>query len=186
MVHQVFKSFKNYISFNIIYLIDIESISNQFDICIWMGDFNYRVDLELDKAKEILEQREIDIEYLLERDQFSNEQNNGFYFDNFFEGKIEFLPTYKYKCGTEYYNYKTRIPSWTDRIIYKSKQSYDLIQLDYQVNKSINISDHKPVYSIFMALVKEEREEIQIRNSLQKTKEADDSNNEKSSLCQLF
>lgn len=118
-----------------------------------MGDFNYRVDLELQDAQEMLENN--DIETLLDSDQFIKEQNVGLDMDNFYEGKIEFMPTYKYKIDSDNYDFSDRVPSWTDRIIYKSKITYDLIQLEYKTINDIRISDHKPVYSVFKILLSE-------------------------------
>ena len=62
------------------------------------------------------------------------------------ENDINFLPTYKYYKGTNYYNVSNRIPAWTDRILYKKSDDikclfYDKIDLKY--------SDHKPVYALF-------------------------------------
>ena len=61
------------------------------------------------------------------------------------EHKIEFLPSYKYIKGYNYYNV-TKIPSWTDRILFKDTRDikclcYDKIDVRY--------SDHRPVYALF-------------------------------------
>ena len=61
------------------------------------------------------------------------------------EHEITFLPSYKYIKGYDFYNIK-RIPSWTDRILFKDNKeikclSYDKIDVKY--------SDHRPVYALF-------------------------------------
>ena len=61
------------------------------------------------------------------------------------EHEITFLPSYKYIKGYDFYNIK-RIPSWTDRILFKNNKEikclcYDKIDVKY--------SDHRPVYALF-------------------------------------
>jgi len=83
-----------------------------------MGDLNYRIDMTQEAVQECLKKK--DIESMLENDQFIKEQLIGLDVDNFFEGKIEFMPTYKFKIGSDNYDFSDRVPSWTDRILYKS------------------------------------------------------------------
>ena len=107
---------------------------------------------ELDNL-EILYKRTIDEEqfkYFFLNKFFENEELNelkktlGIYEIN--EHKIKFLPTYKYIKGKKLYNVSKRIPSWTDRILYKRNK--DIRCLFY--NKiDLNISDHRPVYALF-------------------------------------
>lgn len=62
-----------------------------------------------------------------------------------------FAPTYKFDRGTQQYDTseKRRIPSWTDRILWK--QRGNLVQsLHYDSCPSISISDHKPVSASFL------------------------------------
>jgi hypothetical protein len=47
---------------------------------------------------------------------------------------------------------KVKLPSWTDRILYKTSLKCD--QLGYSCINTITISDHKPVYSILELNVK--------------------------------
>ena len=65
---------------------------------------------------------------------------------NISEHRIKFLPTYKYFKGFNFYNVSKRVPSWTDRILFKKSNDikclcYDKIDLKY--------SDHRPVYALF-------------------------------------
>jgi len=64
---------------------------------------------------------------------------------NIKENKITFLPTYKYYKGINYYNVTTRLPAYTDRILFKNTK--DIKCLIYN-NIELNYSDHKPVYSL--------------------------------------
>jgi hypothetical protein len=159
-----------------------------------MGDLNYRIDLDPKAVQEFLENN--DIESMLENDQFIMEQLIGLDIDNFFEGKIEFLPTYKFKIGSDNYDFSDRIPSWTDRIIYKSKLNYDLIQLEYKTINEIRTSDHKPVLSVFKILLDEKNtntsEDYKLAelpnsfaNAVENINGSPVSNN-KSSVCLIF
>ena len=65
---------------------------------------------------------------------------------NIEEAEIKFPPTYKYKKNTNSYNISKRVPSWTDRILYKNNENiksilYDRIDMD--------LSDHKPIVGFF-------------------------------------
>ena len=62
------------------------------------------------------------------------------------EGEITFPPTYKYKKNTNSYNIDKRVPSWTDRILYKNNENIRILLYD-RVN--LNLSDHKPIFGLF-------------------------------------
>ncbi len=66
----------------------------------------------------------------------------------FKEGEILFPPTYKLLKFDDAYN-TTRIPSWTDRILYYSKEEEALEQFSYDCNNILKLSDHRPVFSQF-------------------------------------
>ncbi|EWC47748.1 hypothetical protein DRE_02948 [Drechslerella stenobrocha 248] len=62
------------------------------------------------------------IDYLLEYDQLRKQQQEGKAFQYFHEGKILFLPTYKYDFGTVSTfdsSEKARVPSFCDRVLWK-------------------------------------------------------------------
>ena len=62
------------------------------------------------------------------------------------ESEISFPPTYKYVKETNFYNVSKRIPSWTDRILFKKGGNIRPILYD---RVDINLSDHKPVIGLF-------------------------------------
>ena len=62
------------------------------------------------------------------------------------EGEINFPPTYKYEKNTNSYNISKRVPSWTDRILYKNNKSLKSLFYD---RIDINLSDHKPIFGFF-------------------------------------
>jgi hypothetical protein len=50
-------------------------------------------------------------------------------------------------------NVKVKLPSWTDRILWKSMNS-KVNQIQYSCINTITISDHKPVYALFDVEIK--------------------------------
>jgi len=74
---------------------------------------------------------------------------------SFKEGEIKFPPTYKFDLGTHTYDTsrKQRVPSWTDRILYKD-DSHKVKLLEYTSVPGVSMSDHKPVSAIFEVITK--------------------------------
>ncbi|KAF7818345.1 type I inositol polyphosphate 5-phosphatase 4-like [Senna tora] len=126
----------------------------EHDRIIWLGDLNYRIALSYRAAKALVEMR--NWKALLENDQLSIEQRQGRVFEGWNEGKIYFPPTYKYSNNSDRYagderhsKQKRRTPAWCDRILWHGR---GLRQLSYVRGES-RFSDHRPVYSIFLAEV---------------------------------
>ena len=115
-------------------------MTDRFDCVIWQGDFNFRIDDERPFSGDGYEE-------MKQFDQLEELKENTDFFDGFEEGEICFPQTYKMKPGTDEYNPK-RIPSWTDRILFKQKNG-TLEQLEYDSIQSVKISDHRPVYAKF-------------------------------------
>lgn len=125
------------------------------DHVVWFGDLNYRLLLPNDRCRYLIENGAFD--ELFKTDQLQDEldERNGA-FRGYREGKITFYPTYKYDKGTSNYDTseKQRVPSWTDRVLYKSKNPREFKQLNYNSPMDIFVSDHKPVYLTFKSRVK--------------------------------
>ncbi|WCJ21588.1 Type I inositol polyphosphate 5-phosphatase 4 [Euphorbia peplus] len=126
----------------------------EHDRIIWLGDLNYRIALSYRTAKALVEMR--NWRALLENDQLRIEQSHGRVFEGWIEGTIYFPPTYKYSNNSDRYagddrlpKAKRRTPAWCDRILWYGR---GLHQLSYVRGES-RFSDHRPVYSIFMAEV---------------------------------
>ncbi|KAK3995355.1 putative inositol-1,4,5-trisphosphate 5-phosphatase [Cladorrhinum sp. PSN332] len=134
------------------------------DSVIWFGDFNYRIGLGLERAKELVQKR--DLESLFENDQLNLQMVAGLAFPYYSEARINFMPTYKYDVGTDKFDSseKARIPAWTDRILRKGT---NLRQLAYN-SAPLRFSDHRPVYAIFECTVSivNERVRDQIRRQI--------------------
>ncbi|KAF6063921.1 Increased recombination centers protein 22-2 domain protein [Candida albicans] len=86
------------------------------DAVIWLGDFNYRIDLTNDQVKPMILQKLY--AKIFECDQLNKQMANGESFPFFSEQEINFPPTYKFDKGTKVYDTseKQRIPAWTDRL----------------------------------------------------------------------
>ncbi|KAI3449666.1 hypothetical protein Pfo_006331 [Paulownia fortunei] len=126
----------------------------EHDRIIWLGDLNYRIALSYRCAKALVEMR--NWRALLENDQLRIEQRHGRVFAGWNEGRIYFPPTYKYSNNSDRYagenmhpKEKRRTPAWCDRILWHGR---GLQQLSYVRGES-RFSDHRPVYSIFLAEV---------------------------------
>ncbi|XP_058199053.1 type I inositol polyphosphate 5-phosphatase 4-like isoform X2 [Rhododendron vialii] len=127
----------------------------EHDRIIWLGDLNYRIALSYRSAKALVEMR--NWRALLENDQqLRIEQRRGRVFERWNEGKIYFPPTYKYSNNSDRYagddmhpKEKRRTPAWCDRILWYGR---GLHQISYVRGES-RFSDHRPVYSIFLAEV---------------------------------
>ncbi|KAJ9157486.1 SacI domain and endonuclease/exonuclease/phosphatase [Pleurostoma richardsiae] len=119
------------------------------DTVIWLGDFNYRIGLGLEKAKEFIKKG--DLEHLYENDQLNLQMVAGLAFPYYSEARITFMPTYKFDIGRDEYDSseKARIPAWTDRILRKGS---NIRQSSYN-SAPLRFSDHRPVYATFECTV---------------------------------
>ena len=125
----------------------------KLDFIVFMGDLNYRLNnnkIEINKIRN-------DYLELLEFDQLSFEKRRIKLISNlgFKEGKINFLPTFKYRNNTDEFDVRNikKQPAWTDRILYTKRETcfgiLDVEQIEYDSMQNIIMSDHKPVYSYF-------------------------------------
>lgn len=129
------------------------------DYIFWVGDLNYRININYDVAKTFAHAE--DIQRLLCQDQLIQGMRAQRVFENFNEGKIKFLPTYKYDFFSTAYDTseKARTPSYTDRILWWQSQNPILIfsngVLQYYYGRSeCVVSDHRPVSSVFHVSVR--------------------------------
>ena len=91
---------------------------------------------------------------LLRHDQLLKTIASGKAFHNFSEGPITFPPTFKYDTGSNVYDssHKKRVPSWTDRILFKCDCDVDddLVKvMEYGCVMEARQSDHRPVFAKF-------------------------------------
>lgn len=127
----------------------LSNVVEESDVVIWLGDLNYRVELPRSSVQMAIKNNRL--QELWARDQLSTALRKGQAFKGFQEGPLLFPPTFKYDVGTDNYDtsIKERVPSWTDRILYKARtvkaelRSYDAIT-------SLKTSDHRPVKAHLM------------------------------------
>ncbi|KAJ7952646.1 putative Type I inositol polyphosphate 5-phosphatase [Quillaja saponaria] len=124
------------------------------DQIFWFGDLNYRLNMLDTEVRELVALRKWD--ELMNSDQLSIELSSGRVFDGWTEGLIDFPPTYKYEINSDRYfgenpkdGEKKRSPAWCDRILWLGK---GIKQLFYK-RAEINLSDHRPVSSLFLVEV---------------------------------
>ncbi|KAK9461122.1 SacI homology domain-containing protein [Lipomyces oligophaga] len=120
------------------------------DTIIWLGDFNYRIDLANEQVRSELQSGELEILY--RNDQLNKAMLNGQAFQYFDEAQVHFNPTYKFDNGTDVYDTseKQRIPAWTDRILIRGS---NIKQLSYNSAVDVKFSDHRPIYASFSVTV---------------------------------
>ncbi|XP_030529266.2 type IV inositol polyphosphate 5-phosphatase 9-like [Rhodamnia argentea] len=126
------------------------------DRVILLGDLNCRISLPEATTRSLVERSEWS--KLLKHDQLKAELRNGRVLQGWQEGRIDFVPTYKYCPNSDVYygsgqeNIKgegRRVPAWCDRIIWYGE---GLKQHLYTRGES-KLSDHRPVKAIFTAQV---------------------------------
>ncbi|KAJ7966698.1 Inositol polyphosphate 5-phosphatase [Quillaja saponaria] len=122
--------------------------ASQSHVTIWLGDLNYRLQgIDTNPARHLIEK---DLHTLLiDKDQLLQEAEQGQIFNGYCEGTLKFKPTYKYNVGSSDYDtsYKVRVPSWTDRVLFKIEdtEKIDATLHAYESLDDIHSSDHKPV-----------------------------------------
>ncbi|KAE8285791.1 Phosphatidylinositol 3,4,5-trisphosphate 5-phosphatase 2B [Larimichthys crocea] len=131
-------------------------ISLRFTHLFWCGDLNYRLDLDVQDILKHVSKREF--EELMCADQLTRERHKRKAFLNFKEEKIAFPPTYRYERGSRdcylWQKYKTsgvrvNVPSWCDRILWKSYPETHIVCTAYGCTDDIFTSDHSPVFATF-------------------------------------
>ncbi|XP_029019297.1 phosphatidylinositol polyphosphate 5-phosphatase type IV isoform X2 [Betta splendens] len=138
-------------------------VTTRFDQVFWFGDFNFR--LSKDRAEvENAMTRTVgrDMSPLVEHDQLSKEMKDGSIFKGFHEAPIHFFPTYKFDIGCDIYDTtsKQRTPSYTDRILFRSRQADDIKAIMYTSCSGIKTSDHRPVIGVFQVKLRPGRDNI--------------------------
>jgi hypothetical protein len=134
--------------------------ASQFDHTWFIGDMNYRIDLQQLDGVEREKERHIDdvlgmIESedwvtLQRADQLHREVSSKRVLVGFQEGQCNYPPTFKCQPGEELQFGRKRVPSYCDRILFRSQPGFaaDLVQEWVHPVKSITSSDHKPVVAV--------------------------------------
>uniref|UniRef100_A0A2K6BQY6 Phosphatidylinositol polyphosphate 5-phosphatase type IV n=1 Tax=Macaca nemestrina TaxID=9545 RepID=A0A2K6BQY6_MACNE len=123
-------------------------VTTRFDEVFWFGDFNFRLSGGRTAVDTLLCQGlVVDVPALLQHDQLIREMRKGSIFKGFQEPDIHFLPSYKFDIGKDTYDStsKQRTPSYTDRVLYRSRHKGDICPVSYSSCPGIKTSDHRPV-----------------------------------------
>jgi len=117
-----------------------------FHHVLWFGDLNYRINLSRTETIERIVEN--DFETLREYDQLLEERKAERCFVGFKEGLVNFRPTYRYERGSRVYSTeKMRIPSWCDRVMWRSLPNAKIELKSYGCCDEIKTSDHSPVFA---------------------------------------
>ncbi|NWR78430.1 SHIP1 phosphatase, partial [Centropus unirufus] len=135
------------------------NITHRFTHLFWLGDLNYRVEQPPAEAENIIQKiRQQQYPELLAFDQLLIERKDQKVFLQFEEEEITFAPTYRFERGTrEKYAYtkqkatgmKYNLPSWCDRVLWKSYPMVHVVCQSYGCTADIMTSDHSPVFATF-------------------------------------
>ncbi|XP_020823358.1 phosphatidylinositol 3,4,5-trisphosphate 5-phosphatase 2 isoform X3 [Phascolarctos cinereus] len=131
-------------------------MSLRFTHLFWFGDLNYRLDMDIQEILNYISRKEF--EPLLRVDQLNLEREKHKVFLRFSEEEISFPPTYRYERGSrDTYAWhkqkptgvRTNVPSWCDRILWKSYPETHINCNSYGCTDDIVTSDHSPVFGAF-------------------------------------
>nr|XP_037289217.1 phosphatidylinositol polyphosphate 5-phosphatase type IV-like [Rhipicephalus microplus] len=113
------------------------------------------------------ENKELTYENLLKFDQLRSAMLDGQAFFGFQEGKIKFGPTYKFEVGSSQFDdVKHRVPSYTDRILYRSKRKGHIECILYDSIPLMQTSDHRPVYGLYEVVIRPGRDNTRLSAGL--------------------
>ncbi|KAK5967514.1 INositol Polyphosphate-5-Phosphatase [Trichostrongylus colubriformis] len=120
------------------------------DCVLWLGDLNFRItkDSGVNWKSQLLEPNTRDIENTMLNDELGLVRQKELAFSEFSEAPVTFAPTHKFEVGSNDY-VPNRIPSFTDRILYWTKQPNWIECTAYSCIQKPSQSDHRPVYAIF-------------------------------------
>jgi endonuclease/exonuclease/phosphatase family metal-dependent hydrolase len=125
---------------------ETESSSLKTDFVCLFGDMNFRLDMDKEEIKVLLEEKEYTSLY--EFDQLKKIVEELKEIEGFDEAPIGFKPTYKYVKDEDTLDW-SRNPAFCDRILIK--QSEEVIANCQYYNSHVDLltSDHRPVTAIF-------------------------------------
>nr|XP_042912265.1 uncharacterized protein LOC107443026 isoform X2 [Parasteatoda tepidariorum] len=142
-----------------------KNVTSRFDCVFWCGDLNFRIMWNRLAVLRFMKERDHSnnesCSTLLKHDQLQKAIKEGAAFHGFQEGFINFDPSFKFDVGTNAFDStKQRVPSYTDRVLYRFKESSCISCLHYNSVPELVSSDHKPVYGIFNVTLKPGRDDV--------------------------
>uniref|UniRef100_A0A147BG75 Putative inositol polyphosphate 5-phosphatase n=1 Tax=Ixodes ricinus TaxID=34613 RepID=A0A147BG75_IXORI len=148
-----------------------KDVTARFDLVFWCGDLNFRIMNERETVVNLLRDPAFDrkavYESLLRFDQLKSAMSEGQAFFGFQEAGIGFGPTYKFQVGFSLFDgVKLRVPSYTDRILFRSKRKGHIECVCYNAITVIQTSDHRPVYGLYEAQIRAGRDNTRLAAGL--------------------
>lgn len=144
-----------------------KDVTQNFDYVFWFGDLNFRLTQPRAQVIDWLSKQKFPLDSPLQTplyDQLASNIRKGLVFKGFQEPPLSFKPTYKYDPGTQDFDtsHKQRVPSYTDRILYRCKKgnilntgnNTNIHWLHYSSVPSFTTSDHKPVWGLYKCKLK--------------------------------
>ena len=137
-----------------------DDVTDRFDVVFWFGDLNFRIEKTYEETRAFVKNIKVfshdAVAPLLEKDQLTCGMKDGSLFRGFREVlPISFPPTFKYTIGSqEYDEEKMRVPSYTDRILVRSKKADHVTCSAYDSIRGIQTSDHRPVMALLEVHIK--------------------------------
>ncbi len=126
--------------------------TDQSDATILFGDLNYRMNTDLAATQYMISHGLVDM--MVGYDQLSQIRRRQEFMHDFVEGEIRFAPTFKFDVAADNYLWtESRIPSYTDRVLYKNRQKGVLRLESYDSNNLLKSSDHRPVFAQFVCQI---------------------------------
>jgi len=139
-----------------------KDLTDNFDYVLWCGDLNFRLTRPRSEVLDWISKQSFPLREPAQctpGDQLTDNIKDGSILNGFQEGPLTFAPTYKYDTGSHNFDTsnKQRTPSYTDRILYKSKRSgpeHTIECLAYSSVPSVCTSDHKPVWGLYKCQIR--------------------------------
>eukprot|EP00731_Ephydatia_muelleri_P030204 Em0021g727a len=133
-------------------------LTDQFQHMFFFGDLNYRIEHSGPDIVELVKKE--DYYAIYSADQLKEEMDKKRVFVGFEEAAILFPPTYRFsKSGRSPDDYvwvkqkrsgiRINVPSYCDRVLWKSYPSSKIINTCYGCTKDLLTSDHSPVFATF-------------------------------------
>eukprot|EP00468_Gymnochlora_sp_CCMP2014_P010756 CAMPEP_0167747952 /NCGR_PEP_ID=MMETSP0110_2-20121227/4569_1 /TAXON_ID=629695 /ORGANISM="Gymnochlora sp., Strain CCMP2014" /LENGTH=2368 /DNA_ID=CAMNT_0007632915 /DNA_START=71 /DNA_END=7177 /DNA_ORIENTATION=- len=129
---------------------DTVNLVTAHDHVFFLGDLNYRVvNLPRKHVLTLLDAQRL--EQLQEFEQLRKEKGEGRCLFGFDECKISFRPSYRYQTDSNEWSRAKlfNLPSWTDRILWRSSHLKGIKASRYWMDQSQLGSDHRPVLCSF-------------------------------------
>lgn len=148
-------------------------VTARFDVVFWFGDLNFRVERTYDETLAILDGISVSsnpssFDPLLKMDQLTRGLEDRSLFVGFNEVRpVCFPPTFKHTIDSQEYDRECqRVPSYTDRILVRTKRPGHVTCSAYDSIRGIQTSDHRPVMALVECQIRPGKDTIPLNAGL--------------------